>query len=104
MVLFEVKRLGRLQRGITSSQERYSSHLCGIFFHTLVLEYDIHLAMQCSSILYILFAIKGVKCKLCASSSMFGGMKMPPRAVCSSTHFASVVIHLWRADDDPILF
>ena len=52
VVLFEVKWLGRLQRGITSSQERYSSHLCGIFFHTLVLEYDMHLAMQCSSILY----------------------------------------------------
>ncbi len=74
MVLFEVKWLGRLQRGITSSQERYSSHLCGIYFHTLVLEYDMHLAMQCSSIIYVLFEIKGVKCKLCESSSGFGGM------------------------------
>ena len=104
MVLVEVKWLGRLQRGITPSQERYSNHLCGIFFHTLVLEYDMHLAMQCSSILYILFEIRGVKCKLCESSSRFGDMKMPPRAVCSSTHFALVVIHLWTADGDPTLF
>ena len=91
-MLFEAKWLGRLQRGITSSQERYSSHLCGIFFHTLVLEFDIHLAVQCSSILYVLFEIKGVKCKLCESSSRFRGMKMPPRAVCSSSHFALVLI------------
>ena len=106
MVLFDVKWLGRLERGITSSQESYISHLCGIFFHTLVLEYDMHLAMQCSSILYNNYTleIKGVKCKLCESSSRFGGMKMPPRAVCSSTHFALVVIHLWTADDDPTLF
>ena len=67
MVLFEVKCLGRLQSGITSSQERYSSHLCGIFFHTFVLEYDMHLAMQCSSIIYVLFEIKGVKYKLCVN-------------------------------------
>ena len=97
MVLFEVKWLGRLQRGITSSQERYSSHVCGIFFHTLVLEYDMHLAMQCSSILYILFEIKGVKYKLCESSSRIIGMKMPARAICSSTHFALVVMHLWTS-------
>ena len=55
-------------------------------------------------IIIILFEIKGVKCKLCESSSRFGGMKMPPRAVCTSTHFALVVIHLWTADDDPTLF
>ena len=94
MALFEVKWL---QSGITSSQERHSSHLCGIFFHTLVLEYDMHLDMQFSSILCLLIEIKGVKCKLCESSSRFRGMKMPPRAVCSSTHFALVLIHLWTS-------
>ena len=95
MVLFEVKWLGRLQRGTTASQERCSSHLCWIFFKTIALEYDMRLAMQCSSILCVLFEIKVVKCKLCESSSRFVGMKMPPRAVCSSTHFDLVVIHLW---------
>ena len=62
--------------------ERCSSHLRGIFCHALVLEYDMLLAMQCSSIIYVLFEIKGVKCKICESSSRFSGMKMPPRAVC----------------------
>ena len=50
-----------------------------------------------SSILYVLFEIKFVKCKLCESSSMFGGMNMLPRAVCSSTHYAWVVIRLWTS-------
>ena len=31
-------------------------------------------------------------------------MKLPSRAVCSSTHFALVVIHLWTADDDLLYF
>ena len=64
MVLFEVKWLGRLQRGITSSQERYSSHLCGIFFPTFVLEYDMHLAMQCSSILYNNYTLWNQGCQM----------------------------------------
>ena len=55
------------------------------------------LAMQCSSILYVLFEMKVVKCKLCESTSRFGGMKMLPRAVCSSTHFALVVIRIWTS-------
>ena len=55
------------------------------------------LAMQYSSILYVLFGIKVVKCKLCESTSRFGGMKMLPRAVCSSTHFALVAIRLWTS-------
>ena len=104
MVLFEVKWLGRQQRGTTEFQEKYSSRLCGIIFQTLVQEYDMRLAMQCSSILYVLFEIKVVKCKL---SSRFGGMKMLPRAVCSSTHFALVVntsLDIVDADDDPNLF
>ena len=50
-----------------------------------------------SSILYVLFEIKFVKCKLCESSSIFGGMNMLPRAVCSSTHYAWVVIRLWTS-------
>ena len=103
MVLFEVKWLGRQLRGTTTFQERYSSRLCGIFFQTLVQEYDMCLAIQCSSILYVLFEIKVVKCKLCESSSRFGGMKMLPRAVCSSTHFA-LVVNIVHADDDPNLF
>ena len=53
------------------------------------------LAMPCSSILYVLFEMKVVKCKLCESSSRFGGMKMLPRAVCSSTHVALVVMRRW---------
>ena len=97
MVLFEVKWLGRQQRGTTAFQEKNSSRLCGIFSQTLVQEYDMCLAIQCSSILYVLFEIKVVKCKLCESSSRFGGMKMLPRAVCSSTHFALVVIRLWTS-------
>ena len=48
-------------------------------------------------ILYVLFEIKVVKCKLCESSSRFGGIKMLPRAVCSSTHFALVVIRMWTS-------
>ena len=76
---------------------RYCSHLYGIFFQTLGQEYDMRLAIQCSSILYVLFEIKVVKCKLCESSSRFVGMKMLPRAVCSSTHFALVVIRLWTS-------
>ena len=55
------------------------------------------LAMRCSSILYVLFEMKVVKCKLCESTSSFGGMKMLPRAVCSSTHVALVVIRLWTS-------
>ena len=97
MILFEVKWLGRQQKGTTAFQERYSSRLCGIFFQTLVREYDMRLAIQCSSILYVLFEIKVVKCKLCESSSRFGGMKMLPRAECSSTHFSLVVISLWTS-------
>ena len=97
MVHFEVKWLGRQQRGTTVFQEKYSSHLCGIFFQTLAQEYDMRLAMQRSSILCVLFEIKIVKCRLCESSSRFGGMKMLPRAVCSSTHFALVVICLWTS-------
>ena len=58
MVLFEVKWLERQQRGTTAFQERYSSRSCGIFFQTLVQEYDMRLAIQCSSILSILFEIK----------------------------------------------
>ena len=61
------------------------------------------LAMHCSSIIYVLFEIKVVKCKLCESTSKFGGMKMLPRALCSSTHFAFVVIRM-GVDDDPSLF
>ena len=53
--------------------------------------------MQYSSILYVLFEIKVVKRKLFKSTSRFGGMKMLPRAVCSSTHFALVVIRLWTS-------
>ena len=94
MVLFEVKWLRRQQRGTATFQERYSSHLCGIIFQTLGQEYDMRLAMQCSSILYVLFEIKVVKCKL---SSRFGVMKMLPRAVCSSTQFALVVIRIWTS-------
>ena len=71
MVLFEVKWL---HRGTTAFQERYSGDLCGIFFHTIVLEYDMRLAMP---------------------SSRFGGMKMLPWAVGSSTHLALVVIYIW---------
>ena len=97
MVLFEVKWLERQQRGTMTFRERYSSRLCGIFFQTLVQEYDMRLATQCSCILYVLFEIKVVKCKLCESSSRFGGMKMLPRAVFSSTHFALVVIRLWTS-------
>ena len=55
------------------------------------------LAMQCSSILYVLFEMKVVKCKLCESSSRFGGVKTLPRAVCSPTHFALVAIRLWTS-------
>ena len=55
------------------------------------------LAMQYSSILYVLFEIKVVKCKLCESTSRFGGMTMLPRAVCSSTHVALVIIRLWTS-------
>ena len=55
------------------------------------------LAMQCSSILYVLFEMTVVKCKLCESTSRFGGVKMLPRAVCSSSHFALVVISLWTS-------
>ena len=78
-------------------QEKYSTRLFGIFFQILLQEYDMRLAMQCSSILYVLLEIKVVKCKLCESSSRFGGMKMLPRAVCSPTHFALVVIRLWTS-------
>ena len=64
-----------------------------------------HLAMQCSSILYILFEIKGVKYKLCESSSRIVGMKIPARAVCSSTHFGcNTSLDIVEADDDPALF
>ena len=97
MVLFEVKWLGRQQRGTTTFQERYSSRLCVIFFQTLVQEYDMCLAIQCSSILCVLFESKVDKCQLCESSSRFGGMTMLPRAVCSSTRFALVVIRLWTS-------
>ena len=76
---------------------RYSSRLCGIFFQPLVQEYDMRFAIQCSSILYVLFEIKVVKCKLCESSSRYVGMNMLPRAVCSSTHFSLVVIRLWTS-------
>ena len=76
---------------------RYSSCFGGIFFQTLVQEYDMRLAIQCSSIIYVLFEIKVVKSKLCESSSRFGGMKMLPLAVCSSTHFALVAIGLWTS-------
>ena len=76
---------------------RYSSRLCGIFFQILVQEYDMRLAIQCSSVLYVLFEIKVVQCKLCESSSWFGGMKMLPRAVCSSIRFALVVIRIWTS-------
>ena len=55
------------------------------------------LAMHCSSIIYVLFEIKVVKCKLCESTSRFGGMKMLPRALCSSTHFAFVIIRMWTS-------
>ena len=51
VVLFELEWLGRPQRGKTTFQDRYSGHLCGISFHTLVLEYDMRLAIQCSFIL-----------------------------------------------------
>ena len=102
MVLFEVKWIGRQQRGTTTFQERYSSRLCGIFFQTLVQEYDIHLAIQSSPILCVLFEIKVVKCKLCESSSRFGGMKMLPRAACSSTHFALMMTLIYfRMEQSP---
>ena len=55
------------------------------------------LAMHRSSIIYVLFEIKAVKCKLFESSSRFDGMTILPRAVCSSTHFALVVIRLWTS-------
>ena len=93
VVLFEVKWLGRQQRRTTAFQEKYSSRLCGIFFQTLVQEYD---PQQFLPSIH-LFKIKVVKCKLCESSSMFSGMKMLPRAVCSSTHYALVVIRLWTS-------
>ena len=100
MVLFEVQWLGRQQRGTTSFQERYSIQ----FLWDLLLNpctgiggLVYALAMQCSSIIYVLFEMKVVKCKLCESTSMFGGMKMLPRAVCSSTHYALVVIRLWTS-------
>ena len=66
------------------------------------------LAMQFSSIRYVLFEIKVVKYKLCESSSRFVGRKILPRTVCSSTHLALVVIHNYvdivDADDDPNTF
>ena len=64
MVLFQVKWLGRLQRGTAAFQESYSSHLCGTFFHTLALEYDMHLAMQCSSILAMQCSSNSLKSRL----------------------------------------
>ena len=85
-------------------RERYSSRLCGIFFQTLVQEYDMRLAMHCSCILYIPFEIKIVKCKLCVSSSRFGGMKMLPRAVCSLCLSCNTSVDIVDADDDPDLF
>ena len=63
-----------------------------------------HLAMQCSSFLYVLFEIKGVKCKLCELSSRIVGMEMPPRAVCSRCLGCNTSLDIVEADDDPTLF
>ena len=100
MVLFKVQWLGRKQRGTTTFQERYSkSFVWDLLLNPCTgiggLVYA--LAMQYSSILYVLFEIKVVKCKLCESTLRFGGMKMLPRALCSSTHVAFVVIRLWTS-------